>query len=101
MSESQPLINKVAVVTGAAKGIGAAVSENLARDGAHTALIGRDVGDNLLGGRIHRREGRARQRGLEPPVNERLRAKGQCGRHFGPLRQTQYYFTHRGPPLLT
>jgi NAD(P)-dependent dehydrogenase (short-subunit alcohol dehydrogenase family) len=43
MSESQVLLSKVAVVTGAAKGIGAAVSENLAKDGAHIALIGRDV----------------------------------------------------------
>ena len=42
MSEPQSLANKVAIVTGAAKGIGKLVSENLARDGAHTALIGRD-----------------------------------------------------------
>ena len=42
MSEVQSLSNKVAVVTGAAKGIGKLVSENLARDGAHVALVGRD-----------------------------------------------------------
>ena len=37
-----PLAGKVAIVTGAAKGIGGVVSEHLARDGAHVALIGRD-----------------------------------------------------------
>jgi 3-oxoacyl-[acyl-carrier protein] reductase len=39
---SLPLEGKVAVVTGAAKGIGAVVSQYLATDGAHVALIGRD-----------------------------------------------------------
>lgn len=33
---------KVAVVTGAAKGIGGVVTEHLARDGAHVVLLGRD-----------------------------------------------------------
>lgn len=42
MSEQQPLGDKVAIVTGAAKGIGKVVTEYLARDGAHTALVGRD-----------------------------------------------------------
>ena len=42
MTTSLPLEGKVAVVTGAAKGIGAVVSEYLAGDGAHVALIGRD-----------------------------------------------------------
>jgi NAD(P)-dependent dehydrogenase (short-subunit alcohol dehydrogenase family) len=39
---SLPLEGQVAVVTGAAKGIGAVVAEYLADDGAHVALIGRD-----------------------------------------------------------
>jgi NAD(P)-dependent dehydrogenase (short-subunit alcohol dehydrogenase family) len=40
---STPLLaEKVAIVTGAAKGIGAVVSELLAADGAHVALVGRD-----------------------------------------------------------
>src|SRR5215471_21268709 len=39
---SLPLEGKVAIVTGAAKGIGAVVSQYMAADGAHVALIGRD-----------------------------------------------------------
>jgi len=43
MIPTGPLAGKVAIVTGAAKGIGAVVTEHLARDGAHVALVGRDV----------------------------------------------------------
>ena len=42
MTKAQPLAGKVAIVTGAAKGIGAVVCEYLAEDGAHIALVGRD-----------------------------------------------------------
>ncbi|HYB87054.1 MAG TPA: SDR family NAD(P)-dependent oxidoreductase [Streptosporangiaceae bacterium] len=42
MTKDHPLEGKVAIVTGAAKGIGAAVSDCLAEDGAHVALTGRD-----------------------------------------------------------
>jgi NAD(P)-dependent dehydrogenase (short-subunit alcohol dehydrogenase family) len=38
-----PLHGKVAIVTGAAKGIGGVVTAHLARDGAHVALVGRDA----------------------------------------------------------
>lgn len=38
-----PLSGQVAVVTGAAKGLGRAISERLAAEGAHTVLAGRDV----------------------------------------------------------
>jgi NAD(P)-dependent dehydrogenase (short-subunit alcohol dehydrogenase family) len=41
MTNSRPLEGKVAIVTGAGKGIGAVVSEFMAEDGAHVALIGR------------------------------------------------------------
>lgn len=42
--ETYPLKDKVAVVTGAAKGLGARISESLAAQGANLALIGRDGG---------------------------------------------------------
>jgi NAD(P)-dependent dehydrogenase (short-subunit alcohol dehydrogenase family) len=41
MTSSRPLDGQVAIVTGAAKGIGGVVSEFMAEDGAHVALIGR------------------------------------------------------------
>jgi 3-oxoacyl-[acyl-carrier protein] reductase len=39
---TNPHAGKVAVVTGAAKGIGGVVTEHLARDGANVVLVGRD-----------------------------------------------------------
>jgi len=43
MTGTGPLAGKVAIVTGAAKGIGGVVTEHFARDGAHVALVGRDA----------------------------------------------------------
>lgn len=40
---TEPHAGKVAVVTGAAKGIGGVVTEHLARDGADVTLVGRDT----------------------------------------------------------
>jgi NAD(P)-dependent dehydrogenase (short-subunit alcohol dehydrogenase family) len=41
MTDRRVLAGKVAIVTGAARGIGAVVSEFMAEDGAHVALVGR------------------------------------------------------------
>lgn len=41
MTSTQPLQGKVAIVTGAARGIGSVACEYLAQDGAHVALTGR------------------------------------------------------------
>ncbi len=43
MTKDHPLAGKVAIVTGAGKGIGAVVCEHLAEDGAHVALAGRNA----------------------------------------------------------
>lgn len=43
MTGARPLADKVAIVTGGAKGIGAVVSEYLAEDGANVVLVGRDL----------------------------------------------------------
>ncbi len=39
---NKPLVDKIALITGASRGLGAQIAQRLARDGAHVLLVGRD-----------------------------------------------------------
>ena len=81
---ASPLAGKVAVVTGAARGIGAAIAEVLARDGATVVCVdipaaGRRAGPHGQPGRWHRaaaRRHRARRRAAGSSTTRRSRHGG-------------------------
>ncbi len=76
---------RVAVVTGAASGIGLGVANRLAADGIAVALLDRDGGGRDGGSRRADRRGRSAA-GYEVDVADRERSSGcspTCGRRWG------------------
>ena len=59
MAQSQPLIGKTAIVTGASSGIGRAISIHLSQAGAHVFLTGRNEASLAEAARLRRGGGKA------------------------------------------
>ena len=80
---TQPLAGKVAVVTGAARGIGAAIAEVLARDGASIVAVDVPAAGQALAGVANRLRGTALQADVTAPdAGERIVDHAQL-RHGG------------------
>jgi NAD(P)-dependent dehydrogenase (short-subunit alcohol dehydrogenase family) len=81
MSDSRRLHDRVALITGASRGIGAAVAKRFAAEGAHVVLVARTVG------------------GLEE-VDDQIKALGGSAT-LVPCDVTEFdRLDHLGPPLL-
>ena len=81
MSDSNQIAGKLAVVTGASRGIGSATAEALGAAGAHVILVAR-TGSALeeVEERIHAAGGSATIAPLDLTDGERYRKTGECRR---------------------
>ena len=88
MSPSSPLTGKTAVVTGAARGLGAALAASLAARGANVALVGLEPNELELAAKACRERGAAGAEAAvwEADVTDRVRmaeVAGQVAERFG------------------
>lgn len=75
MNQHTPLTDQIAIVTGASRGIGAAIARKLASLGAHVVLTARDVGQlNNIVAEINAAGGHAESHGCDLTQPEQIEA---------------------------